>query len=160
MLNLTLAGPDADTVLRIARRAAQFFPERATGDVALDIIATHLNGCPLRLTELELARDFDFVHDIAGIWRHLDRDTGKLGPIFNPRYAAEDKQSDVRLLPREQIGDYVIEQGGTETRGGRTRAFWAVRMAGATERLSYWNTKRAARAAVRRYQAADKRRAK
>lgn len=53
---------------------------------------------------------------------------------------------------QEQIGDYVIELPDA-------RAFWRVRMAGAEKHLSEHNSKSEAKAAVKRYQAADKRRA-
>jgi hypothetical protein len=53
---------------------------------------------------------------------------------------------------QEQHGDYVVELP-------HPRGFWGVRLAGATEYISNdHNTKAAALAAVRRYQAADKRR--
>lgn len=54
----------------------------------MDITAAHANGCPLRLAELADAPDSDFTHDVFGIRRHLDRETGKLGGCFVPRYAA------------------------------------------------------------------------
>jgi hypothetical protein len=53
---------------------------------------------------------------------------------------------------QEQIGDYVTELE-------HPRAFWRVRMAGATEYLSQHNSKREALLAVKRYQQGDKRRA-
>lgn len=57
-------------------------------DFMMDVTATHLNGCPLNLAALAKARDSDFAHDIFGIRRHLDRETGKLQNCFIPRYAA------------------------------------------------------------------------
>lgn len=53
----------------------------------MDITATHANGCPLKLAELLAADDFNFSHDVAGIYRHLDRTTGKLLDCFLPRFA-------------------------------------------------------------------------
>ncbi|PZP71805.1 MAG: hypothetical protein DI590_05960 [Methylorubrum populi] len=53
--------------------------------VEMDLTATHLNGCPLRLRELLGAGDTNFWHDINGIERHLDRTTGQLGGFFSPR---------------------------------------------------------------------------
>jgi hypothetical protein len=53
---------------------------------------------------------------------------------------------------KQQIGDYVIELL-------HPRAFWRVRMAGAEETISDHNTQRDALVALKRYQAADKRRA-
>ena len=57
-------------------------------EVEMDICATHANGCPLKLAELLAAEDFDFSHDMLGIRRHLNRETGKLEDCFLPRYAA------------------------------------------------------------------------
>lgn len=51
----------------------------------MDLTATHLNGNPLDLEKFLAAPDFDFIHDIDGIARHLDRETGKLGDCFSPR---------------------------------------------------------------------------
>ena len=55
----------------------------------MDIVAVHLNGCPLDLNELAAADDFSFIHDIEGIARHLDRATGRLQNCFVPRFARE-----------------------------------------------------------------------
>jgi hypothetical protein len=54
----------------------------------MDIEACHCNGCPLRLDELLQSNNFDFLHDVAGIYRNLDRLTGKLQDCFLPRFAA------------------------------------------------------------------------
>ncbi len=79
----------------IVKRAVKFFKindnEREPIEIEMDIIATHLNGNPLRLEDLLLANDFNFVHDIFGIYRHLDRTTGKLKDFFSPRYSAPKK---------------------------------------------------------------------
>lgn len=55
----------------------------------MDISATHANGCPLKLAELLKADDFNFLHDVFGIQRHINRKTGKLGDCFRPRYAKQ-----------------------------------------------------------------------
>lgn len=55
----------------------------------MDLEACHCNGCPLDLAGLlQAPRDFDFMHDVAGIFRHLNRNTGELKGLFQPRYAA------------------------------------------------------------------------
>lgn len=56
-------------------------------DLEMDIIATHLNGCRLKLLDLYNSSDLDFVHDVFGIQAHLNRQTGKLENSFLPRYA-------------------------------------------------------------------------
>lgn len=47
----------------------------------MDITACHANGNPLDLH----ADDFNFTHDVCGIARHINRDTGKLENFFVPR---------------------------------------------------------------------------
>jgi hypothetical protein len=70
----------------ITERAHLWFPDRDLRDIRLDLIATHLT-CPLRLGELLDADDTNFIHDIAGIERHLNRRTFKLEDCFLPRFA-------------------------------------------------------------------------
>jgi len=53
---------------------------------SMDLTATHLNGCPLRLKDLLEADDFNFAHDVGGIARHIDRSTGQLTRCFLPRF--------------------------------------------------------------------------
>ena len=69
--------------VRTADDAGWKYGER---DAQMDLAACHCNGCPLRLTELLDADDFNFSHDVFGIRRHLDRTTGKL-LHFWPRFA-------------------------------------------------------------------------
>jgi hypothetical protein len=71
----------------IVHRALVFFPDRDFRDIQMDIIATHLK-CPLSLNQLMDADDGNFVHDIAGIERHLNRQTFQLMDCFVPRFAA------------------------------------------------------------------------
>jgi hypothetical protein len=53
----------------------------------MDIIAVHLNGCPLDLEKLLAAPDADFEHDVSGISSYTNRTTGKLTNCFLPRCA-------------------------------------------------------------------------
>lgn len=57
-------------------------------EAVMDIEATHSNGCPLKLEALLEADDFNFSHDVFGIRRHIDRETGRLGNHFLPRFHA------------------------------------------------------------------------
>lgn len=54
----------------------------------MDLTAAHANDGPLDFAKLLDFPDFDFMHDIVGINRHIDRFTGKLGDCFVPRCAA------------------------------------------------------------------------
>jgi hypothetical protein len=56
-------------------------------DADMDLTACHLNGCPLRLEDMAKADDFNFAHDVLGIRRHLNRETGQLEDCFVPRFA-------------------------------------------------------------------------
>lgn len=73
-------------VLAIAKRAktAGIYPDTLEAD--MDISAVYLH-CPLRLADLLAADDFNFAHDLAGIQRHINRETGKLEGFFLPRFA-------------------------------------------------------------------------
>lgn len=80
---------DHGLIRQIAERATRMWGGRANHiEVAMDITATHANGCPLDLKRLLEAKDFDFAHDIVGIGAHLDRETGKISDHFWPRHAA------------------------------------------------------------------------
>jgi len=52
----------------------------------MDITACHISN-PLRLNELLSANNGDFGHDVFGIRKYIDRDTGKLKDCFSPRYS-------------------------------------------------------------------------
>lgn len=80
---------EAALIHQIAKRAATLYYaakiKMETIDVDMNVTATHANGCPLNLEKLFGFPDFDFMHDITGINRHLDRNTGKLRGCFLPR---------------------------------------------------------------------------
>lgn len=69
----------------VATKQKKHWYDRETA--LMDLDACISNGCPLKLKKLLEAPDFDFSHDICGIARHMDRDTGKLRDFFNPRCA-------------------------------------------------------------------------
>jgi hypothetical protein len=73
---------------RIIDRALFMFPDRERQDVFMDITATIMGGCRLRLDDWLAADDFNFVHDLVGIERHLNRQTFALMD-FRPRFAME-----------------------------------------------------------------------
>ena len=60
-------------------------------DREMDLVACHANGNPLDLNRLLQADDFNLLHDVLGIARHLDRETGKLLDFFSPRYSRREK---------------------------------------------------------------------
>jgi hypothetical protein len=56
----------------------------------MDLCATHANGNPMDFEKLASADDFNLAHDVCGIARHLDRNTGKLENYFSPRCSRSD----------------------------------------------------------------------
>lgn len=82
-----------ETIIKIAKRAEEIAGKNqieisSRMHIVMDIEATHCNGCRLKLDELLAFPDFDFVHDVWGIMRHLDRETGQLTNCFLPRCSA------------------------------------------------------------------------
>lgn len=53
----------------------------------MDLLATHGESCRLDLDRLYAADDFNLLHDVLGINRHLDRETYELRDCFWPRFA-------------------------------------------------------------------------
>lgn len=96
---------DYALIVKIVLRAISMMDDDATGDrlsLTMDITAVHCHDCPLDLEKLLAARDFDFLHDIAGIVRHVDRRTGKLKNHFLPRCARKEPKTPLsrkRMVP-------------------------------------------------------------
>lgn len=94
MISFQVSSRDKSAIVAIASRAMPIF-SRALGrdapkvsDVIMDLTACHANGCPLRLQDLLEADDLNLVHDVVGIHRHIDHETGALGGSFLPRFHA------------------------------------------------------------------------
>ncbi|NUU41409.1 hypothetical protein [Tardiphaga robiniae] len=85
-ISFDVSDDEAAIIRRIALRAHRAFAYNLL-DTQMDITATHRNGNPLRLEDLLKADKFNFAHDVGGVARHLDRDTGKLMNHFHPRFS-------------------------------------------------------------------------
>lgn len=94
-VNWKVTKADAVLINQIAKRAVRMAKEVGHEypfmDAEMDITAAHLNGCPLKLAELLGADDFNFSHDVFGIYRHINRADGQLMDCFVPRYARPEK---------------------------------------------------------------------
>jgi hypothetical protein len=105
-VSFKIAKRDLLAMDQIVFRAAAMFRrggvERDDLDIRMDVIATHANGNPLRLHDLAAADDFNFSHDIVGIYRHLNRETGKLENYFRPRFSRPSRS--YRPLSRSRLG--------------------------------------------------------
>ncbi|HBX46334.1 hypothetical protein [Limibacterium fermenti] len=77
---------DGELISRISDRASSLDLTNDQIEVQMDITAVHLNDVELDLRRLlEEFDDFNFAHDINGIRRHIDTETGKLTGGFLPR---------------------------------------------------------------------------
>ena len=87
-IDFAVTRAEHDLIHQIVKRAMSEHPgyfDPLTLD--MDLTAAHMNGCRLDLSALLAAEAFDFAHDIAGISRHIDRESGELGDCFVPRFA-------------------------------------------------------------------------
>ena len=71
-------------VVKRALREMPDYPDDAIS-LSMDLTACNANGCPLDFKKLLAAPRFDFWHDIGGIRRHINRNTGQLMDCFLPR---------------------------------------------------------------------------
>jgi len=85
--------PLADRILiqKIVGRFNNIFKEVSIVGLTRDLEITHANGCPLDLIKLNEADNALFLHDVAGIIRNLNRDTGQLENLFRPGCAVPTK---------------------------------------------------------------------
>jgi len=73
-----------DILDRLEAESTNSFDRESLG---MDLTACHANGNPMDFDGLLHASGFDFLHDVWGIQRHMDRSTGKLLNFFLPRYS-------------------------------------------------------------------------
>jgi hypothetical protein len=91
-LNFHLTQDDMPLVLAIARSASNL--ARSAGqeippmEFLMDLATTHNHACPLDFAAMAKGNPADVAHDVFGIRRHLDRETGLLTDCFLPRFAA------------------------------------------------------------------------
>lgn len=79
---------DLALVAKIVDRAEAIYGEINRLNLMMDLEATHANGCRMDFARLLAADEFNFMHDVSGIARHIDRTTGKLRNHFLPRFHA------------------------------------------------------------------------
>ena len=109
MINWNIPKEDSDLATKVGQRASAMAKDAGVDygvlEAAMDVSATHGNGCPLKLQELLDADDLNFAHDVFGMRAHINRQTGKLGDCFIPRYAAP-----ASVMPRIDPHATVLKQ--------------------------------------------------
>lgn len=91
-ISFNVTPEESALIERIAERAQteifdKYNVQQDQLDTIMDLSATIAQGCPLRLEELLNADSFNFAHDLTGIRRHINRETGHLENCFLPRFA-------------------------------------------------------------------------
>jgi hypothetical protein len=94
MYDTDLSLYEKDMIMQIVKRAHNWYcahmplgAEPRKWELEAEITMVH-EAHPLRLREMLMADDFNFMHDMVGIRVHLDRTTGKLRDCFVPRFTA------------------------------------------------------------------------
>lgn len=100
MINWNASKLEYKFAAKIAARAIECGVYRETEyEVAeMDVIACHMAGCHLDLERLLAAERGEFIHDLGGIRKHIDRKTGELGGFFVPRFAESEQQYDADAI--------------------------------------------------------------
>lgn len=86
--NFILTAEEHQIVCDIVKRSRQLWPSIDGGSLEMDIAATHNQVCRLRLADLLAADDFNFAHDVLGIYHNLNRSNIMLEDCFWPRFAS------------------------------------------------------------------------
>jgi len=79
---------------RIINESASTVTDRMS--LHMDLVACHTCGCPLDWDKLKTGRMGDVIHDVAGITLHINRETGRLGDCFHPRFAKRQHTSSMK----------------------------------------------------------------
>lgn len=87
MINWTATKAEHLIMQRIVERARKLNPQLKFQTTLMDLEACHCNGMALDLERLLNADDFNFAHDVFGIIRHINRETGQMMDCFVPRFA-------------------------------------------------------------------------
>ena len=132
----------ADLRAHIKTICDRFFaarPDHHAGrrDVEMDLIACHNGGCPLDFAAMATFEDFSQVaHDITGIGRYLDRETGELDDHFHPRFALPEP-----LKPGDPVSFTLVKRSGSSLRFS-SREGTLVRIDGVTAQVKAKNGRR------------------
>lgn len=88
-INFSCTTEDRVLIGKIITRYASMVPAKTFDKISLemDLVACNNNACKLDFEAMLNGQEFDFMHDIVGLRRHLNRLTGELEDCFLPRFA-------------------------------------------------------------------------
>lgn len=103
--SFSVSSQDAIKIGKIVDRAMPIYRRHgvkvARLTLVMNLTACHANGNPLDLDKLLTFDDGNLMHDVGGISRHLNRETGALENCFLPR-AWDSKAADRQAAKRPQ----------------------------------------------------------
>lgn len=91
MLQFKASKQEVIKIHQVVKRAASFDDTIDFATTQMDLEACHCNGNPLDLNKLLTFDIYNLMHDVYGIRRNLDRQTGELTNCFVPRSSAKEK---------------------------------------------------------------------
>lgn len=104
-LSFDVSKSDLAKLMSIADRAVSmahaYSVDYSKFDALMDLTACHANGMPLDLDNLAAAPEFDFAHDVFGIRRHINRETGVIEDCFVPRCSMSQQQRLAAMAKRD-----------------------------------------------------------
>jgi hypothetical protein len=71
------------------------------------VSACHFGPQKLRLEDLLVADDFNFMHDVGGINQNLDIVEGKLLHCFSPRFSVHERSQDGNASGYDRVPEEV-----------------------------------------------------
>lgn len=122
---------EAEGLIR-GKAAPDHWYERET--LEMDLTAANANGNPIDFSGLLAADGITFVHDIAGIAKHMDRKTGKM-PRFRPRMSTKGGEApppteSMTATQKAQLACTLLRNARDLLKGaGATKAAAKVRLA-------------------------------
>lgn len=89
MIDWNTTRDEENTITAIMNRAVKegLIEKDEAANLRMDLAACHSMDIKLDFEKLLDFPRFDLAHDLGGIRRHIDRETGKLGGCFLPRCA-------------------------------------------------------------------------
>lgn len=99
---MSLKEADEIIIREIMKRVHILLPGLNHGEVQMDIEAAHL-CTPLKLETLDASKNQDFLHDIQGIRRHINRHDGSLGSGFAPRCGSASNKVELPVDEKEIV---------------------------------------------------------
>lgn len=107
MIKWNTTKEEYDIIQKISERIIKYYskqykenyPDRGT--IIIDLEACNSNHVPLDFERLLSFPDFDFWHDIFGIYKNINRDNGKLENCFLPRCAKREESEEIDEIVEE-----------------------------------------------------------